>query len=122
MKKKILSIGIVALLITMLFLLAGCGKINYTDNMLMVREHFQPWYLSSNKNAGEIYDIALKNTKWTDENGIVTVSGTDKKSGEKIVVTYEIDGEHVEFISMTQNDEKKDYSDWYNYMTKYIDN
>ena len=75
MKNKLLSILLLGLLATCL---AGCGEVNYTENMIRVREKYNPWYLSSKLKAGEIYDNALKNADWKDNGDTVIVSGIDK--------------------------------------------
>lgn len=116
--KKLLSILLVGLFT---FTLVGCGKVNYTENMIRVREKYNPWYLSSKTKAGEIYDKALKNTDWQDDGDTVVISGTDRKTGSKIVITYEIKELTVDMKEMTIDGEKKSYVDWYKYMTSYID-
>ena len=119
MKKKVLlSIFLIGV---MVIGLTGCGKVNYTEKQIQVREHFQPWYLSSKMTAGEIYDKALKNQKWTEDEDELILEGKDKKTGKKIKVYYEFKGEQPNVRSMSIDGEDKSYSDWYKYMTSYID-
>lgn len=118
MKKKLL----ITLLIGVFVLgLTGCGKVNYTEKQIQVREHYQPWYLSSKMTSGEIYDKALKNQKWTEDEDELILEGKDKKTGRKIRVYYEFKGDHPSVREMTIDGEDKSYIDWYKYMTSYID-
>ena len=118
MKRKLLNILLMGVLIIGL---TGCGKENYTEKQIQVREHFQPWYLSSKMTAGEIYDKALRNQKYTEDEDELVIEGKDKKTGKKIKVYYEFKGDRPDFESMTIDGEDKSYSDWYKYMTSYID-
>ena len=119
MKRKIMNLIFVGIL---LLGFTGCGKVKYTENILLAREHYQPWYLSSRLNGGEVYDRALRHQKWEDTGDQVIVSGIDKKTRKKIVVIYEVKkNNRVEVVKMTVNGEEKSYFDWYDYMTKYID-
>ena len=118
MKKKVVSI---LLIIIAIICITGCGKVNYTEKQIQVREHYQPWYLSSKMTAGEIYDKALRNQKYTEDEDELVIEGKDKKTGKKIRVCYEFKGDRPDFESMTIDGENKSYSDWYKYMTSYID-
>ena len=118
MKRKILSFLLIVFLIVGL---TGCGKVNYTEKQIQVREHFQPWYLSSKMTAGEIYDKALRNQNWEEDEDEIMIEGIDKKTGKKIRVFYEFKGDQPSFEAMTIDGKDKSYSDWYKYMTSYID-
>lgn len=118
MKNKLLSILLLGLLATCL---TGCGEVNYTENMIRVREKYNPWYLSSKMKAGEIYDKVLKNTDWKDNGDTVIISGIDKKTGKRISITYEIKRNTVDVKKMIVNGEEKDYFYWYKYMTSYLE-
>lgn len=117
MKKIIFSIACGV----MLFAITACGTINYTENMKVVRENFNPWYLETNLNGGDLFDKALKRAKWDDENGKVTITGIDNKTGDKIEIVFKVEDETADFVSMKREDKKKDYVDFYNYMTNYIE-
>lgn len=118
MKRKILSFLLIGFLIVGL---TGCGKVNYTEKQIQVREHYQPWYLSSKMTSGEIYDKALRNQKYTEDEDELILEGKDKKTGKKIKVYYEFKGDHPSVVSMKIDGEDKSYIDWYKYMTSYID-
>lgn len=118
MKKKLLSIILMGVLLVGL---TGCGKVNYTEKQIQVRDHYQPWYLSSKMTSGEIYDKALKHQKWDEDEDELILEGKDKKTGKKIRVYYEFKGDHPTVRGMTIDGEDKSYIDWYKYMTSYID-
>ena len=118
MKSKLLCYLLVGIII---ICLTGCGKVNYTEKQIQVREHYQPWYLSSKMTSGEIYDKALRNQKWTEDEDELILEGKDKKTGKKITVYYEFKSDHPKVISMKIDGEDKSYIDWYKYMTSYID-
>ena len=73
------------------------------------------------REAGEIYDKALRNQKYTEDEDELILEGKDKKTGKKIVVYYEFKGDNPDVTAMKIDGEDKSYSDWYKYMTSYID-
>lgn len=115
--KKIKSL----LIILFLIFVTGCGTKNYSENIIKVREKFNPWYLSSKTKAGEIYDKALNNIKWEEKDNIVIVKGIDKKTRKEITVEYEIKKNGIDMKKMTINGEEKSYAEWYKYMTGFIE-
>ena len=117
MKKNLFNILLVCFIIIGL---VGCGKVSYSESMQRVR-NFSPWYLSSKIKAGEIYDNILKNTTWKEKDNQVIISGIDKITNKKIVITYEIKEHSVDMIKMTIDGEEKKYIDWYNYMTDHLE-
>ena len=78
--------------------------------MRVVRENFNPWHLETNLNGGDLFDKALKNAKWDDEDGTVTITGTDNKTGDSIEVIFEVADDRAKFISMEQEGEEKSYA------------
>ena len=109
------------LCVVMLFSITGFGTPNYTDNMRVVRENFNPWYLETNLNGGDLFDRALKYAKWKDEDGKVTITGTDNKTGDSIEVIFEVKDDSAEFVSMKRDGKEKKYGDFYGYLTNYIE-
>ena len=105
----------------MLFSITGCGTPNYTDNMRVVRENFNPWHLETNLNGGDLFDKALKRAKWDDNDGTVTITGTDTKTGDSMEVVFEVADDRAKFISMIQEGEDKSYAQFYRYITNYIE-
>ncbi len=119
--KKKWIIAAICIILVIFFVSIFPGKTRYTENMKKVREDYNPWYLETKLNGGDLLDSALKNEKWSEENNTVIVKGKDKKTGDSIVITYKIDDRgKVTFESMTRNGEEKDMGNWYKYLTNYI--
>lgn len=103
MKKKILIIGIVAILISILFILTGCGENSkesskeaeveeYSELIVAVRENTT----SKGHKIGDIIDYAIEDGKWEEEyygssiERYVKVTGTDKETGDEIVIAWNV--------------------------------
>lgn len=130
MKKRILSLGVVVILIVMLVILTGCGKktVEYTENMKKMRE-YSAGYID-NKSIGEILDVAVVDADWQEtakegatKSGKIIVKGKDKKTNVDIEITwlttkgmYEDNG----FDSFTKNGEKLTYGDLLDYLKDYV--
>ncbi len=130
MKKKILSLGVIAILIAMLVNLTGCGKktVEYTENMKKMREYTAGYI--DNKSIGEILDIAIVDADWQEtakegatKSGKIIVKGKDKKTNDDIELVwlttkgmYEDNG----FDSFTKKGEKLTYGDFLDYLKDYV--
>lgn len=130
MKKRILSLGVVVILIVMLVILTGCGKktVEYTENMKKMRE-YSAGYID-NKSIGEILDVAVVEADWQEtakegatKSGKIIVKGKDKKTNVDIEIAwlttkgiYEDNG----FDSFTKNGEKLTYGDFLDYLKDYV--
>ena len=130
MKKRILSLGVVVILIVMLVILTGCGKktVEYTENMKKMRE-YSAGYID-NKSIGEILDVAVVDADWQEtakegatKSGKIIVKGKDKKTNVDIEIAwlttkgiYEDNG----FDSFTKNGEKLTYGDFLDYLKDYV--
>lgn len=130
MKNKILSLGVVVILIVMLVTLTGCGKktVEYTENMKKMREYTAGYI--DNKSIGEILDIAIVDADWQEtakegatKSGKIIVKGKDKKTNDDIELVwlttkgmYEDNG----FDSFTKNGEKLTYGDFLDYLKNYV--
>lgn len=111
MKKKILGLGIIAVLIVMLFSLTGCGKeekINneYQEYIDAIRNAKASAYYGEHT-LGELFDNALDSSSWdryTKEVAggtkkiLISVKGTNKFENDKEVeVVYQVDKETLEY-------------------------
>lgn len=116
--KKIINI---LLCLIILLGVSGCGKVKYTDNMLKVREDFNPWNLEVSENVGDLLDKALEKAKWSDKNNIVKVKGKDQKTGKDVEVTFTIKDEQVTFDKMVLDGKETDYIGFFEYIADYAD-
>ena len=114
--KKIMSLilgGILLLGVT------GCGNQQYSENIRKVRDEFNPWQLETEQTVGILLDRALKEAKWEDNEGVVTVTGKDNKTGEEIKVTFEVKEDNIQFVNMERNNEDNDYFKFFEYIASY---
>lgn len=78
------------------------------------------------KKDGEDYYVsdavekAMVAVKWEHDlgTGIVTISGKDRKTKDKIVMTLKVEG-YASFESMTRNGKEQNYNQWYEYLMSY---
>lgn len=130
MKRKILTIGCVILLAVMLITLTGCGNSeneNYSEDIQNIRN--QTVGLLNGKTFGAILDVALENSKWSENDnysltsGAVIVKGKDKNSGEDIEITWLKKAEEASsnFEKMTKGGEEIGYSQFLSYLQEYED-
>jgi hypothetical protein len=139
MKKKILGIGIVAILISMLVVLTGCGsetknnkqknnEPEYTDAIIEFRNSAVG--ALGDETFGSLLDKALENAKWTEnedysfvDGGAIIITGNDKNTGdnvELIWLTKPVSGENG-FEKMTKGNEDIGYSAFLSYLLEYED-
>ena len=134
MKKKTLSLGVIAILIIMLFALTGCGDNNskngkkeYTEAMMELRNYTVG--VLNGKTVGEILDVALEDATWEENtnysisSGAVIVEGKDKNSGDEVEIVWltSVESGRVGFEKMTKGSEKIGYSAFLTYLQDYID-
>lgn len=134
MKKKILSLGVIAVLVVMLISLTGCGnnegekkQQEYTEAMIELRNYTVG--VLDGKTVGEILDIALEDAIWEENtnysimSGAVIVKGKDKNSGDEVELIWltKVESGRVGFEEMTKGDEKIGYSAFLTYLQGYID-
>lgn len=125
MKKKILSIGIIAILMVMLIILTGCGnsskevydkKSEYAKYIEAVRNS-ELGLMYEGHTVGEMIDNLLTDSKWDKftkyiSNGLnhqlISVIGNNKDTGEKVEIVYDVmkDTLEVNFEKMYVNDEE----------------
>lgn len=133
MKKKILSLGVIAVLIAMLFTLTGCGdkknekkQQEYTEAMMEVRNRTAG--ILKGKTIGEILDVALEDATWKEDtdysilSGAIIVKGKDKKSGDEVELIWltTVDSTETGFEKMTKGNERIGYSAFLSYLCDYI--
>ena len=82
-------------------------------------EKVRHWYINEKYEAIDIYRKALLFQRWDEKSGVVTLTGRDKKTFDKIVITFKVEG-YPSFVKMTRNGKLQDYDEWYQYMTSYI--
>jgi hypothetical protein len=138
MKKKILVIGIVVILISMLVVLTGCGENNkesskeakaeekYSELIVAVRENTN----SKGHKIGDIIDYAIKDGKWEEEyygssiERYVKVTGTDKETGDEIVIAWNVSMskngvDKIEYAYFKENGEDSTMLGCAQYLNKY---
>lgn len=115
-KKKLnrvcIVILVIAVIIAALSLLSS--PVKYNKDMNKVRE----WLVSDNYDLGQAMDNALTHAKWKEKDNIITVTGKDRKTKDKVVIKFKM-GEYMSFDSMTINDQPKEYSEWFDYLLSY---
>ena len=113
---------IVSLLLCLVIILGtfGCSK-KYSENILKVREEFNPWQLDIEENVGDLLDKALENAKWKDKDNVVTVTGKDQKTGDDVKITFEIKDDAINFDKMIIDGEEKDYIGFFEYIRDYAE-
>ena len=115
--KKLINL---LLCLIVLFGVAGCGK-EYSDNIVKVRENFNPWQLDIKENVGDLLDKALEKAKWKDKDNVVTVTGKDQKTGNDVKITFEIKDDTINFDKMIIDGEEKDYIGFFEYIRDYAE-
>lgn len=116
-----LVIGSIIILL-LFFLLRNTSLISGVDSS--VKKEFNDWVLIEEDNykytVSAAIDKSLDKVNWKyDKNvDLITISGVDKSTNDKIVMTFtSLNG--VTFNSMTRNDIKLTYSDWFSYLISY---
>lgn len=130
MKKKILSLGIITILVIMLVLLTGCGdkENNKSNENIKINKEYQE-YIDAIRNAeasdyfskytlGELFDNALTDSVWDQyirelpggtNKILISVKGNDKFNENEVTeVIYEVNKETLEYkyYSMYVDNEK----------------
>ena len=130
MKKKILSLGIITILIIMLVLLTGCGDTenNKSNENIKINKEYQE-YIDAIRNAeasdyfseytlGELFDNALTDSVWDQyirelpggtNKILISVKGNNKFNENEVTeVIYEVNKETLEYkyYSMYVDNEK----------------
>lgn len=116
-KAKVFVIGLVAIVIVLIVVVSNLLKpVTYTENIKRVRN----WTLATQYDVATASEDAMKHVKWKDKKGVVTMTGKDRKTGDKIVVTFKV-GTYITFDSMTRDGKNLEYSEWKDYMKSYKD-
>lgn len=121
MKKKVLNIGIIISLVTMLFVLTGCGSAN-SEAIQRVKE----------KSYGEetlesVLKKGLKNISYEEEkseSGVytdVTITGTNKKSGDKVEILYRVRDNSIGIQTYKVNGESEGVIAYDNFLSSLTD-
>ena len=130
MKKKILSLGIIVILVIMLVLLTGCGDTenNKSNENIKINKEYQE-YIDAIRNAkagdffsnytlGELFDNALTDSVWNQyirelpggtNKILISVKGNNKFNENEVTeVIYEVNKETLEYkyYSMYVDNEK----------------
>lgn len=121
-KKILIAIGIG--LIVIILLISGAFGKKYTENMEKVRESGNIMYLGFREDGtgykfGELLDVALRKSKWTEKNGLITITGKDSKTKKNIKIVFEVDGKDVEFSEFINGDKEGKVTDLYYWLRDY---
>lgn len=116
-KARIFLVGALVVVIVFAIVLVNLLKpAVYSENIKRVRN----WSLSTQYDVATASEDAMKHVKWKDKKGVVTMTGKDRKTGDKIVVTFKV-GTYITFDSMTRDGKNVEYSEWKEYMKSYKD-
>lgn len=112
LNKVCLTIVGIAVIIVVFSLILS--PINYNKDMKKVRE----WAVADNYNLGQAMDKAIAHARWKEKDNIITVTGKDRKTRNKVVIKFKM-GTYMSFESMTIGDDSKDYKQWLEYLMTY---
>lgn len=124
--KKVL-LGIVITLIVIVLLMSGIFGKKYTKNMETFRDSSSWMYLYTHKDGstykyGELLDIALKNSKWKEVDGTITITGKDSKTKDSIEIVVKVQNGDMDFVSFKKgNKETKSFTSFYGWLYAYAD-
>lgn len=124
--KKIL-IGVGIALVIIILLVSGIFGKRYTKNMKTFRESSSWMYLYRHKDGstykyGELLDIALKNSKWKEENGTVTITGKDSRTKENVEIIIKFQNGDMDFANFKKGDkETTSFTSFYGWLYNYAD-
>lgn len=121
MKKKIVTLGLILILIVMMFVLTGCGNegskesdyISEIKNMYFTCKG--SWYdsyksITQNYTVGELMESQLNDAKWSEETvnyqSCVAVEGTDKDNGKVYKILFNK-------VTLNENETLSPYYDIY---------
>ena len=113
-KAKLYLVGLAAVVVVLVVVSNLLKPATYTENIKRVRN----WNLSTEYDVATASENAMKHVKWKDKKGVVTITGKDRKTGDKIVVTFNV-GTYIAFDSMTRDGKDLSYSEWKDYMKSY---
>ena len=122
-KKYINIIAFIFILVVILSLFYFIGKTSIFSGIdSSVKKDFKEWVLLDEYTVDKAIDKSLKKVKWKYDKSldVIIISGLDKSSDDKIVMTFTND-DKATFKSMTRNGEDISYSDWYSYLISYKD-
>ncbi len=123
--KKVI-VGVLLAIVLVILLFPTIFGQEYTDNMLTVRSRGNWLKLGfrtdgTNYKFGELLDVALTSSKWTEKSNQVIITGKDKETKKKVEVIFEVEDDEVSFVKFTFDGEEStnDY-DFYVWLRDYI--
>lgn len=115
-KKKLnkLCLSVVGIVVLIVVFSLVLSPIKYNKNMKTLRE----WAVADDYSLGDAMDKAIVHSKWREKDNIITVTGKDRKTRDKVVIKFKM-GTYMSFDSMTIGEDSKDYKQWLEYLMTY---